>query len=154
MPWGLDCFSCLGSPSRRLGYNLSLQKIMFFWKVKYSVHITCRHLLSKHFLFKGTVSRGGCFFKGLNILISTFLCMRWWFSRSFKLAFHYPIQLLTFYLLLWNYLLILKMLTETLLRIPIYVIGLCSLVPTSHRLQEKCAKINLLSVLFYRIRAR
>ncbi len=38
-------------------------------------------------------------------------------------AFHYPIQSLTFYLLLLNYLLILKMLTETLLRISFSVIG-------------------------------
>jgi hypothetical protein len=54
-----------------------------------------------------------------------------------------PIQLLTFYLLLWNYLLILKMLAETLLRIPFSVIGWCSLVPTSHWLQGKWARINL-----------
>jgi hypothetical protein len=32
-------------------------------------------------------------------------------------AFHYPTQLLTFYMLLLNILLILKMLTETLLKI-------------------------------------
>ncbi len=37
-------------------------------------------------------------------------------SKGLSKAFHYPIQLLTFYLLLWNYLLILKMLAETLLR--------------------------------------
>ncbi len=37
----------------------------------------------------------------------------------------------------------LKMLTETLLRIPFSVIGRCSLVPNSHWLQGKCAKINL-----------
>ncbi len=35
------------------------------------------------------------------------------------------------------------MLTETLLRIPLSVIGRCSLVPTSHWLQGKCAMINL-----------
>jgi hypothetical protein len=35
------------------------------------------------------------------------------------------------------------MLTETLLRIPFSVIGRCSLVPTSHWLQRKCARINL-----------
>jgi hypothetical protein len=35
------------------------------------------------------------------------------------------------------------MLTETLFRIPFSVIGRCSLVPTSHWLQGKCAKINL-----------
>jgi hypothetical protein len=36
---------------------------------------------------------------------------------------YYPIHLITFYLFLWNYLLILKILTETLLRIPFSVIG-------------------------------
>jgi hypothetical protein len=35
------------------------------------------------------------------------------------------------------------MLTETLLRIPLSVIGRCSLVPTSHSRQGKCARINL-----------
>ncbi len=67
--------------------------------------------------------------------------MRWWFSRSFK-SFYYLIQLLTFYLLHWNYFLILKMLTEILLSIPLSVIGRCSLVPTYHWLQRKCARIN------------
>ncbi len=52
-------------------------------------------------------------------------------------------QLLSFYLLFRNYLVILKMLTETLLRIPFSVIGRCSLVLTSQRLQGKCARINL-----------
>jgi hypothetical protein len=60
-----------------------------------------------------------------------------WFLK----AIYYPIQLFTFHLLLSNYLLILKMLTETLLRIPISVI--CSPVPTSHWLQRKCARSNL-----------
>ncbi len=45
--------------------------------------------------------------------------------------FNKPIKLSTFYLLLWNYLLILKMLTETLLIIPVSVTGRCSLVATS-----------------------
>jgi hypothetical protein len=35
------------------------------------------------------------------------------------------------------------MLSETFLRIPFSVIGRCSLVPTSHWLQGKCARINL-----------
>jgi hypothetical protein len=34
-------------------------------------------------------------------------------------------------------------LTETLLRNPFSVIGRCSLVPASHWLQRKCARINL-----------
>ncbi len=37
----------------------------------------------------------------------------------------------------------LKVLTETLLKIPFSVIGRISLVTTSHWLQEKCARINL-----------
>ncbi len=49
--------------------------------------------------------------------------------KIFSKAFHCPTQLLTFYLLLWSYLLILKMLTETLLIIPFSVISQCSLVP-------------------------
>jgi hypothetical protein len=50
--------------------------------------------------------------------------------RNLSKAFHYPIQLLTFFLILeiTNF----EMLAETLLRIPVYVIGRCSLVPTSH----------------------
>jgi hypothetical protein len=35
------------------------------------------------------------------------------------------------------------MLTKTLLKIPLSVIGRCSLVPTSHWLQKKCARIDL-----------
>ncbi len=52
------------------------------------------------------------------------------------------IQLLTFYLLLHNYLIILKILTETILRIPFSVIGQCSQVPTSHWLHGKCARMK------------
>ncbi len=72
--------------------------------------------------FKGIVSRSGCFFK-VNILISTF-------STFYGLSkdFHYPVQLFT--LLLWNYLLILKMLTETLFRIPFSVISWFYLAPS------------------------
>ncbi len=42
-----------------------------------------------------------------------------------------------------NYLLVLKCLLKPSLRIPLSVIGRCSLVPTSHWLQGKCAGINL-----------
>jgi hypothetical protein len=87
---------------------------------------------------KGTVSRDGYFF------ISTFCVCAEGFQGLSK-AFHYPIKLLTFnlLLLLWNYLLILKMLTETLLRIPFSVISRRSLLPTSHWLQGKWARIYL-----------
>jgi hypothetical protein len=40
------------------------------------------------------------------------------------------------------------MLAETLLRIPFSVTGQCSLVPISHWLQGKCARINLSEAAF------
>ncbi len=93
-----------------------------------------------------TFLRGHChemdFFEGLNKWIST-VCICADGFQSLSKAFHYPIQLLTFYLLPWNYLLILKMLTETLLRISSSVIGRCSLVPSSHWLQGKCTRFIL-----------
>jgi hypothetical protein len=46
---------------------------------------------------KGTVLRDGYFFEGLNILISTFSVCADGFQDLSK-AFHYRIQLLTFYL--------------------------------------------------------
>jgi hypothetical protein len=49
--------------------------------------------------FKGKVSQDGYLFKGLNILISTYFVCADGFQGLPK-AFHYPIQLLTFYLLL------------------------------------------------------
>ncbi len=91
-------------------------------------------------------------FLGLNI--STFCCVNGFHALS--KAFHYPIQLLTFYKLYWNYLLILMMLTETRLRIPFSVIGRCYLVPASHGLEGKCARIKTFDrqflVWFYRIK--
>jgi hypothetical protein len=70
-------------------------------------------------------------FEGLDILIRT-CCVSADGFQGLSKAFQYPIQLLTFYLLVSNYLLILKMLTKTLLGIPFSVIGRCSLMPTSH----------------------
>ncbi len=55
-------------------------------------------------------------------------------------------RLLKFYLLLWNYLLFWKMLTDALLRTPFSVIGQCSLVSNSHWLQGQCTIINLSQV--------
>ena len=81
------------------------------------------------------------FFEGLNILFFTFCVCADGF-QGLSNYFHYPIQLLTLQLLLWNCLLILKVPTETLLKIPFPVIGRCPLVPTSHWLQGKCARIN------------
>ncbi len=43
------------------------------------------------------------------------------------------------------------MFTETLFKIPFSVIGRCSLVPASHWLQGKCARINLSQAAYGRI---
>jgi hypothetical protein len=96
----------------------------------------------KTMIIRDSVTRW-IFFEGLYILISTFYVCADGLPGLSK-AFHYPIQLLTFYLFPWNYLLILKTLIETLAlhRIPFSVIGQSSLVPTSHWLQGKCARIN------------
>jgi hypothetical protein len=98
----------------------------------------------------GTLSREGYFFKGLNLLISTFcvcvcvcVCVLCDGFQCLSKAFYYPIQFFTFYLLPWNYLLILKMLTEPLLRILFSVIGRYSLVPTFNWRQGECERINL-----------
>ena len=77
-------------------------------------------------LFIGTVSQDGYFFSGQNILISSFCVCADALFASFTVV----------------YLLILKMLTETLLIVPFSMIGRCSLVPTSHWLLGKCARIN------------
>ncbi len=103
-----------------------------------------KRLASQQKMVKGTVLRVGFFFEGLNILINTFCVSADGFQDLSK-AFQCPIQSLTFYFL-WNYLLILKMLTETLLKTSFSVIGWCSQVPTSHWLQGKCAIINVSQV--------
>jgi hypothetical protein len=71
--------------------------------------------------------------------------MRWRCSISFKsLSFSLPCTIINFlFASFWNHLLFFKNFTETLLRIPLSVIGRCSLVPTCHWLQGKCARINL-----------
>ncbi len=78
---------------------------------------------------------------GLNILVS-FFCVCADDFQDLSKALHYPTQLITFYLLLWIYFLILKMLTETRLN-PLSVIGQCSALPISHWMHGKCARINL-----------
>ncbi len=55
----------------------------------------------------------------LSVLSVYALMVSWVFNR-FSLCYY---TVITFYLILWNFLLILKMLTETLLRIPFSVIG-------------------------------
>ncbi len=54
-----------------------------------------------------------------------FLCMRWWFSRSFKSPSLPPYTIINIYLLLWHYFLTLK--TEVLLKVPFSAVGRCSL---------------------------
>jgi hypothetical protein len=56
-------------------------------------------MLVSYKVFKRTASRDGYFFQGLNILIVTFCVCADGFQGISK-AFHYPVQLLTFYLLL------------------------------------------------------
>ena len=101
-------------------------------------HPSC-HTRGQPLSFKGTVSPDRYFRHSIKFFLF-FLCIRCSFSRSFKSFSLYPIQLFTFYLLLLNYLLILKVFTETLLRIPFSVNGQCSQVPSSHWLEEKCTR--------------
>ncbi len=99
--------------------------------------------------FKGTVSRDGYLFwssKHFN-KYRYFLCMRWWFSRSFK-SFLLPYTSINFLFASLKLLIIWQILIETLLRISFSVIGRCSLVPTFHWLQGKCARINLSPAAF------
>ncbi len=83
------------------------------------------------------------FFDGLNILINTFCVCADGFL--FTALYNYELFFAS------SKILILKMLTETLRRIPFSVIGRCSLVPTCHWLQGKCARINLSLQASFRI---
>ncbi len=76
-------------------------------------------------VYKGILSRDGYFLKVYSFywVLTVYALM---FFKVFPKAFKCAIQLQPFYLLLWNKLLILKMLCETLLRIPFSVIGRCS----------------------------
>ncbi len=73
------------------------QAIVFTWPRTDRAHSIVFVIL---WPFKGTVSRDWYFvFEGLNLLISIFCVCTDGFQVVLK-AFHYPIQLLTFYLLL------------------------------------------------------
>jgi hypothetical protein len=72
-----------------------------------------RIVIAKHrgsFFIKGTVSRDVYCFAVLNILNSTFCVCADGF-QGLSNAFPHPMQVLSSYLLLWNYLLILKIYT-------------------------------------------
>ncbi len=69
--------------------------------------------------------------------------MLWRLSRFFK-SWSLCITIITFFFAFWKLLLILKMLTETLPRIPFSVIGRCSPVSTTYWLQGKCATFTCL----------
>ncbi len=87
---------------------------------------------------KGTVSRDGIFF--LKVWTNKSVPVHWSFSRSRKsFSIPYPIKLLTFYLLLWNYFIILKMRTSSEFLF-LWLVG-PFLVPTFHWLQGKCARL-------------
>ncbi len=92
-------------------------------------------------IYLWTVSRDRYFLRSKH-LISTFCVCADSFQGLSK-AFHYPIQLLTFYLFLWNYL----PNFENAYWNPPQNSPLCdwsmSLPPTSHWLQGNCARINL-----------
>ncbi len=81
----------------------------------------------------------------MNYSVSVFYFAQSTSSDTVKVLIMFKLlnTIFNFYLLLWNYLLILKMLTETLLRMSFSVIGRCSLVPTTDWLQVNCARINL-----------
>jgi len=93
-------------------------------RVLLSFRIKVRRKTSNTFL------KGQChdmdFFEDLNILIST-VCVCGDGFPGYSIAFHYPIQSLTFHLLFWNYFITWKMLSETLLRSPLSVILICGL---------------------------
>ncbi len=82
-----------------------------------------------------------------------FLCLRWWFSRSFK-SFSPSYTIINFLFASLKLLPNFEMLTATLLIIAFSVIGGCSPVSTPHWLQGKCERNNLsrLPVWFYRIK--
>ncbi len=91
--------------------------------------------------FKGTVSRVVYFLrsKHSNTVCSFFECSDgflglWKASPPYNISFLASFKLPYFLNL---------MLTEILLRIPFSVIGQCSLVPPSHWLQGKCARIYM-----------
>jgi hypothetical protein len=72
------------------------------------------------------------FSEGIIILISTF-CVCADGIQDLSKAFQFlPYTVINFLFASFNYLLILKMLPETLHSIPLSVISRCSLVPTSH----------------------
>jgi hypothetical protein len=134
-------------------FSLKTGTNSFYWNFFHFRQFKNMHCYSKYsrsfWCFKGTVSRDRYFIEGLNILIRTF-CV---WADGLK-VFPSPIQLLTFYLLLWNYLLILKMFKRTLFKIPFSVIGQSSLVPTSHWLQGNAQELicyRRRPVWFYRI---
>ncbi len=77
-----------------------------------------------------------------RLLLNILLGLRWRFLRSFKSS-SLPYTNINFYWLLWDYLLILICLLNPPPNFFFSVIGRCSLVPTSHWLQGKCAKISM-----------
>ncbi len=103
-------------------------------------------------VFKGTVSRDGYFFWRSKHFNLYFLCMPLWFSMSFK-SFSLLYTIINFLIAsFWNYLLILKMLTETLLRILFSVVVdfHWPLIGCNENARELTCHQRLL-VLFYRI---
>ncbi len=90
---------------------------------------------------KGQCHEMDIFLKVLNILSSTFCVCADGF-QDFSKAFHYPIQLLTLIASLKLLTVILKMLTESLLKSLLSMIDRCSLVPISHWLQGNAQEVT------------
>ncbi len=119
------------------------------------------HLCGKHnWVLKGQCHKMDIFFEGLKILISTLIVTTVHWNKQIKryfLCINYPLMIFrSFKSLSLPFTIInclfasLKLLNNfenaywTLLRIPFFVIGRCSLLPILHWLQGKCARINLL----------
>jgi hypothetical protein len=93
------------------------------------------NLLVRAFM-KRIVAQDGYFFESFNIFLY-FLCSCADGFQDLSKAFHLGIQSLTFCLLLLNYLLLLKMLTETSLIIPFSVIQCRPLIGRRENAQNK-----------------
>jgi hypothetical protein len=129
---------------------------MLAWDIQ--VYILCTHVCIfiynfRIFQLKGIVSRDGYFFlkvQTFQLVLSVYaLIILKVFLKLLALTPYNCYLFICFHEILKF--IILKMLTETLLGIPFSVIGECSLLPISHWLQGKFARINLLLVWFYRI---
>jgi hypothetical protein len=88
----------LGSPYLKKAIQFQKKNIarVAIRHVQQGISVNYTYILYFIISLQGTVSPDGYFFEGLNILISTFgVCADGF--RALSRAFHYPIQLITFY---------------------------------------------------------